>query len=49
MSEEKKLTKCDFCTKSQPNGKCWWHLQSIREEDCKKAIKSMVKALGRRK
>ena len=38
------MTKCDFCTKSLPNGKCWW--KSIgREKDCEKAIKRMVEAL----
>lgn len=38
------MTKCDFCTKSLPNGNCWW--SSIgREDDCRRAIKLMVEAL----
>ena len=39
------MTKCDFCTKSGPNGKCFWSMQSTRETDCRKAIELMVKAL----
>ena len=38
------MRKCDFCTKSLPNGECWW-MGSARESDCKKAIKLMVKTL----
>lgn len=41
------MTKCDFCTKSSPSGKCSWSMQSLREDDCEKAIKQMVKALGK--
>lgn len=38
------MKKCDFCTKSLSNGKCWWG--SIgRKSDCKKAIELMVEAL----
>lgn len=39
------MTKCDFCTKSDVNGKCFWKSQSARETDCEKAIKKMTKAL----
>lgn len=39
------MTKCDFCTKSLPNGKCWWTASIAREDDCEKAIKRMVEAL----
>lgn len=41
---EVSVTKCDFCTKSLPNGKCWWNTIA-REDDCEKAIKRMVEAL----
>lgn len=39
------MTKCDFCTKSDPSGKCYWTIQACREDDCKKAIKLMTQAL----
>ena len=39
------MTKCDFCIKSSPDGKCYWTIQAYREGDCKKAIKLMVEAL----
>lgn len=39
------MTKCDFCTKSTPDGRCFWSLPSSREVDCKKAIERMVEAL----
>ena len=39
------MTKCDFCTKSTPDGKCYWSLQHYRESDCKKAIAMMIEAL----
>ena len=38
------MTKCDFCTKSYPNGECWWHFKAAAEDDCRKAIKMMTKA-----
>lgn len=41
------MTKCDFCTMSAPNGKCYWSMQSLREDDCEKAIKRMSEALGK--
>lgn len=40
------MTKCDFCEMSSPNGKCYWSMQSLRKDDCKKAIDKMAKALG---
>lgn len=40
-----RMTKCDFCTKSSPNGKCYWSVQAFREDDCKDAIKLMIKAI----
>lgn len=43
------MTKCDFCTQSSPSGKCYWSMQSLRADDCEKAIKRMVKALGEEK
>lgn len=39
------MTKCDFCTKSNTQGKCYWSIQSCRENDCRKAIELMIKAL----
>lgn len=39
------MTKCDFCTKSSPQGKCYWSIQSFRENDCRKAIELMTQAL----
>lgn len=39
------MNKCDFCTKSSPDGKCFWNSHVAREDDCKKAIKNMVEAL----
>lgn len=39
------MTKCDFCPMCTPSGKCYWNYQSIREADCKKAIKLMIEAL----
>lgn len=42
------MTKCDFCTKSDPKGTCAWNTQSFREEDCEKAISRMIKAFGRK-
>lgn len=38
------MTKCDFCTKSKPDGKCFWSTNA-REYDCKKAIEKMTKVL----
>ena len=43
------MKKCDFCTKSSPSGKCYWSTQTNRQRDCEKAIKLMVKALGKSK
>lgn len=40
-----KMIKCDFCTKSSSNGECRWSLQSLREDDCREAIKAMTEAL----
>lgn len=42
------MTKCDFCPKSY-EGKCYWNSQPFREEDCKKAIELMIKALSKLK
>ncbi len=39
------MTKCDFCTQSSPEGKCYWRSQVSREDDCKKAIKVMTETL----
>lgn len=39
------MTKCDFCTKSSPDGRCYWTSVMTRESDCKIAIKNMVEAL----
>ena len=39
------MTKCDFCTKSTPDGKCYWSLLSSREDDCNEAIERMAEAL----
>ena len=35
------MTKCDFCIYSSPDKKCFWTVQSYREEFCKEAIKEM--------
>lgn len=40
------MTKCDFCTKSSSDGKCYCDFQFIREDNCKKAIDRMVKAMA---
>lgn len=40
------MNKCDFCTQSSPNGKCFWDSQIIREDYCLEAIRKMVQALG---
>lgn len=34
---------------SSPSGKCYWSMRSLREDDCEKAIKRMIKALGEEK
>ena len=39
------MTKCDFCIKSTPDGRCFWTIQVLREDDCKKAIEKMCDAL----
>lgn len=39
------MKKCDFCTKSDPSGKCYWSMQGARESDCEKAIKKMTEVL----
>lgn len=40
------MTKCDFCKMSDSFGVCYWFSQPNREDDCKKAIKKMTKALS---
>lgn len=40
------MTKCDFCTKSDPKGKCFWSSRVAAEDDCREAIKKMVKAFS---
>lgn len=40
------MNKCDFCTKSSPNGCCFWAYQTERENDCSKAIDKMARALS---
>lgn len=40
-----KMTKCNFCPMSSPSGKCFYACQTTREDDCKKAINKMAKAL----
>lgn len=40
------MTKCDFCEKSSPKGECYWTLAALRDDDCKKAIERMMKALN---
>ena len=39
------MIKCNFCTMSDPNGKCYWSMQSFREIDCERAIKKMMKVI----
>lgn len=39
------MTKCDFCEKSSPKGKCRYDSQFVREDYCKRAIKLMVEVL----
>lgn len=38
------MTKCDFCTQSAPNGKCFWSSQSMRKNYCEEAIDKMTEA-----
>lgn len=38
------MTKCNFCPKSSPEGKCYWDLPAHRDSDCRKAIETMMKA-----
>lgn len=40
-----RMTKCDFCTKSNQKGKCFWGSALARERDCELAIKRMVEAI----
>lgn len=40
------MTRCDFCTKSSSDGKCYCDYQFIREDNYKKAIDRMVKSMG---
>lgn len=40
-----KMKKCDFCTMCLPDGKCFWDIQAMREDDCERAIKRMMKIL----
>lgn len=40
------MKKCDFCIASMPDGTCYWeNLRGSQENECKKAIKKMTKAL----
>ena len=39
------MKKCDFCTMSDPSGKCFYLSTMARKSDCEKAIKQMTKAL----
>lgn len=40
------MKKCDFCTKSSPDGKCFWNGNQIAaESDCEDAIRMMVEAM----
>lgn len=43
------MTKCDFCTMSDPRGKCFWSNRVAAENNCRKAIERMVEALSREK
>lgn len=43
------MTKCDFCEKSSPDGKCFWTAPLLRKDDCAKAIRRMMEALGKSK
>ena len=38
------MTKCDFCTKSDPKGKCFFGTCVAREFYCEEAINKMIKA-----
>ena len=39
------MTKCDFCIYLEPMKGCYWANQSLREDECERAIKRMEKAL----
>lgn len=39
------MKKCNFCTESDHNGKCYWSTQSCRKVYCEKAINKMIIAL----
>lgn len=38
------MTKCDFCTQSDSQGKCYWNFRATREQYCEEAIKKMIEA-----
>ena len=38
------MTKCDFCTKSDQKGKCFYGTSLAREKDCNNAIERMIRA-----
>lgn len=38
------MTKCDFCTMSDPKGKCFWSSRVAAEDDCREAIKKNGKS-----
>lgn len=40
------MTKCDFCTESDSEGKCFLVSRAKRKDYCEEAIRQMVKALG---
>ena len=43
------MTKCDFCTMSDPKGKYFWSSRTAAEDDCREAIKRMIKAFSGKK
>lgn len=43
------MTKCDFCTESNENGKCFWSTQFAKRDYCIKAIDKMSKFLDKNK
>ena len=43
------MKKCDFCTQSDEQGKCYYVSRSVKEKYCKEAIKQMIKAMGKQR
>ena len=47
-STEQIMDKCNFCTKSKPNGKCTLMSKSMRDSFCSRAIDIMTSVYNHR-